>query len=275
MPRTISVVLPKGGVGKTTTAVNLAASFAVEGKSTLLIDLDPIGSSGASLGLTSQAVSCGLYDVFTFSSSFATAIRKTDLPKLDIVPCNAGTIQREERISRISDNRTLLRNLLRPVIDRYEYIILDCPPVLRGLTTVALSASDSVLIPLRAGHFGLDALDKLFGYLDWLRQVSSRAIAIEGILLTMHEPRTKVSDITVKELSSKYNNHLLSTIIPRNSTLSEASFYGKPAILYNPTSRGSECYRELARELMTRSGATTMTPVKLKPTIFQRFGTGG
>lgn len=270
MAHTIAVALPKGGVGKTTTAVNLAASLAVEGQRTLLVDLDPIGSAGASLGFTTSTVGAGLYEAFNFITTFAAAIHHTELPLLDFVPCNVTTLQREDRILRLADNRTLLRNLLRPVAQPYDCVLLDCPPALRGLTTTALAAADAVLLPVRAGLFSLDAVDKLFTYLDWMREVTNRPIGVEGILLTMHEPRTKVSDITLRELAAKYRHHLLTTMIPRSTALGEASFYGKPAVLYEARSHGADAYRTLARELLSRRAE-----IPLHAGILERFGTEG
>jgi len=270
MARTIAVALPKGGVGKTTTAVNLAASFAAEGARTLLIDIDPIGSSGVALGFTPSTISTGLYDVLNFVAAFPAAIYHTELAGLDFVPCNVRNLQNEERLAKLADNRTILRNMMRGVVDRYDYILIDCPPSLRGLSTAALAAADSVLIPVRPGHFSLDAIDKLFTYLDWMRENTSRPIAVEGIVITMHEPNTRVTEITLRELSSRYRRHILSTMIPRSDTLSEASFYGKPALLYNSASRGSTSYRTLAREIIARQQAAQQAT--LQPTIMERYG---
>jgi len=171
---------------------------------------------------------------------------------LDLVPANVQTLQSEERLMRLAENRSILKNALRGVAQQYDYVILDCPPVLRGLSTNALTAADSVLLPVKSGHFSLDAVDKLFRYVDWLREVANKSLDIEGILLTMHEPNTRVTDITLRELQSKYRTHILQTIIPKNTVLGEASFYGKPSILYDVNSRGSVAYLALAREIISR-----------------------
>jgi chromosome partitioning protein len=252
MTKIIAVALPKGGVGKTTTAVNLAASLAVAEQRTLLIDLDSFGASGLSLGFTTGKIKAGLYEVFNFISSLPNAIHKTELDYLDVIPSNVCNHQREERLSRIADNRAILKNALRPVMAEYDFIILDCPPTLRGLTTNALTACESVLIPVKSGHFSLDAVDKMFAYLDWIRDVANRSIAVEGLLLTMHEANTRVSDITLRELQLKYRKYLFDIYIPKNTVLCEASFYGKPAVLYSVNSRGSAAYMSLAREIIAR-----------------------
>jgi chromosome partitioning protein len=277
MARIIAVALPKGGVGKTTTAVNLAASLAVAEQRTLLIDMDSFGASGLSLGFTEGRIKAGVYEVFNFITSISTAVHKTELSFLDFVPSNVQSLQMEERLTRLADNRAILKNSLRSIANQYDYIILDCPPVLRGLTTNAITAADSVLLPVKSGHFSLDAVDKLFKFVEWVKEVANRNLEIEGILLTMNEPNTRVTDITLRELHSKYHAHLLQTVIPKNTILGEASFYGKPAILYDVNSRGSVAYLALARELMARHALrnTQLRSSPLQPTITKQFGQQG
>jgi chromosome partitioning protein len=171
---------------------------------------------------------------------------------------------------KLADNRTMLRNSLRTAARDYDFVILDCPPFLRGMSTNALTAADSVLMPVKSGHFSLDAVDKLFRYIDWIREVANRTLEVEGILMTMHEPNTKVTDITMRELQAKYRRHLLETMIPKNTVLSEASFYGKPAILYNVNSRGSAAYLALAREIIARQDQRLAHPAP--PPFLQQIG---
>jgi chromosome partitioning protein len=268
--RIIAVALPKGGVGKTTTAVNLAASLAVAEQRTLLIDMDTFGASGLSLGFTEERIKAGIFEVFNFITGLHSAIHRTELSFLDFVPANVQTLQSEERLTRLADNRSILKNALRGIAQQYDYVILDCPPVLRGLATNALTAADSVLLPVKSGHFSLDAVDKLFRYVEWMKDVANRSLEIEGILLTMHEPNTRVTDITVRELQSKYRTHIFQSIIPKNTTLGEASFYGKPAILYDVNSRGSAAYLALAREIIARQALRKART--LQPTVTLQFG---
>ena len=162
MTKIITIAIPKGGVGKTTTAVNLAASFAVLEKRVLLIDTDPFGACSMSLGFTPEKTKGGIYEVFNFMHSVQQVIHRTDLAFLDFIPTNITSPQAEERMMRLAENRTLLKNILRTIAPHYDYVIIDTPPFLRGLTTNALTCADSVLIPIRSGHFSLEGIDKFF-----------------------------------------------------------------------------------------------------------------
>ncbi|MGB2868541.1 MAG: ParA family protein [Bacteroidota bacterium] len=260
MGKIITIAIPKGGVGKTTTAVNLAASLAVYEKRTLLIDADPFGACSMSLGFTPEKTTAGLFEVFNFIHSMSQVIHRTELAFMDFVPANVRSTQAEERLMRLAENRTMLRNVLRAVIPHYDYIIIDTPPFLRGLTTNALACSDSILIPMKSGHFSLEGLDKLFKYIEWIREAANKDLQIEGILQTMYEPHLKVTEITDRELQVRFRKYLMKTTIPKNTHLTEALFYGRPSILFNATSKGTLAYMELARELVAREAEVAPAP---------------
>jgi chromosome partitioning protein len=253
MAKTIAIALPKGGVGKTTTAINLSASLAFCDQRTLLIDMDTSGASGLGLGFTEANTKSGVFEVFNFIAGLNHTIHKTEIPNFHVVLANVHTLLREERLMKLADNRLILKNAIRSVDKEYDYIIIDCPPFLRGLTTNALTAADSVIIPVKSGHFALDAVDKFYKYIDWVREVANKMIQVEGILLTMHEANSKVTEITTRELQAKYRKQIFETIIPRNAQLTEASFYGKPALLYDINSRGAQAYLDLAKEITGKS----------------------
>lgn len=250
--KVISVCLPKGGVGKTTTAVNLAASFAVAEKKTLLIDVDSFGASAMALGFTNEKIKAGMSDVFSFTHSLNHAIHRTEMEYLDFIPSNVNSIQRDDRFTKMSENRVILKNALKVVMSQYEYIVIDCPPTMRGIVSNALTASSSVLLPVRCGQFSLEAIAKLFKYVDYIKEVANPALAIEGIVMTMYESNTKVTEISERELKLRYNKFLFKTIIPRNHILTESTFYGKPAILYSVNANVSMAYLELAYEIINK-----------------------
>jgi len=167
---------------------------------------------------------------------------------------------------RLSENRTLLKNILRTITPHYDYVIIDTPPFLRGLTTNALTCTDSVLIPIKSGHFSLEGIEKLFKYFDWVHEAANKNLQIEGILQTMYEPHTKVTEITDRELQLRFRKYLIRTIIPKNTHLTEASFYGKPAVLFNAASKGTLAYLNLAHELIERH-QTAQPPIILPSNI--------
>jgi len=253
MGKVISICIPKGGVGKTTTAVNLAASLAIAEKKTLLIDSDPFGSSSIALGFTPDKIKAGISEIFDFAMSLEHTIHKTDLQYLNFVPANINSIKLDEKFSKSSENRVILRNAIRSVKKNYDYIIIDCPPVLRGITLNALTASSSILIPLKCGHLSLDAIDRLFDYIKWIREISNPSLLVEGIVRTMYERESKLTEIAEKELKLKYKRYLLETVIPVTNLLTEATFFGKPLCLYKINSIGATAYLDLAYELINKN----------------------
>lgn len=253
MSRIISICVPKGGVGKTTTAVNLAASLAVAEKRTLLIDVDPFGASVIALGFTPDKIKASLAEIFAFTHSLKSAIHRTELEFLDFVPSNVYSINMHEKFLKYSENRLILKNAVAEVENFYDYIIMDCPPVLKGISTNALVASDSILIPIKSGHFSLEAVDRLFNYYNWIKEIANPNLEIEGIILTMYEKDSRVTKISERELKMKYNNFLLTTVIPNTSLLNESTFYGKPLCLYKINSEGAIAYLNLANEIIQKN----------------------
>jgi len=250
----IAIAVPKGGVGKTTTAVNLAAGLAIAEKKTLLIDFDPSGACSVSLGFENEKLKGDIFQVISFIKYIDSVIHKTDLQTLDFIPCSINSGEIEERISRLTRNIYLFENILNQyALGKYDYILIDCPPYLKGLTTVALTAADSVLIPIRAGQFSISALKKMYNHITWVRDNLNKRLSIEGILLTMFEPNTKAWGLTKRALFENFGGDILETVIPKSTTISEAEFYGKPTMLFDVKSSGSLAYLQLANELMNRN----------------------
>ena len=253
MRKIISVALPKGGVGKTTTAVNLAACLAVAEKRVLLVDADPAGSCSASLGTKNEEIKGGIFNVIGFSKSLAQITLKTLVPNLDLIPFQVLTYEDEDRLQRLTGNALLLRNILQKEVYPYDYIIFDTPPYLRGMTTMALAASDSIIVPIKSASYSLTALEKLVNHLLWIRKNLGTSLRIEGILQTMYEANTKVSAITELKLYKNFGKYVFRTIIPKAVVVPESSFFGKPTILFDAGSNVSAAYLQLATELIIRN----------------------
>lgn len=253
MGKIIAVAVPKGGVGKTTTVVNLAASFAVAEKKTLIIDFDPAGACSISLGITKDKIDGDIFSVFSFAKSIQSVIIKTELPFLDFIPSNVNSYLLEQRLDRITNQENLIKNILHSEARNYDFIFIDCPPYLKGLTTNALTAADSVLIPVKAENFSLAALTKMVNHLEFVKKVFNPKLKIEGIFLTMYEKNTKVSEIALNVLKENFGQNLLHTIIPKNVAITEATFEGRPAVLYKAISKGSQAYLSLAEEIINNN----------------------
>ncbi len=252
MSKIIAIAVPKGGVGKTTTAVNLAVGLSIAEKKTLLLDLDYSGACSIALGFTPEMIRGDIFNVFSFTKSLEQVIHKTDIPNLDFIPSSLLSFENEERMNRLSKNNALLRTLLHIELITYDYIIIDCPPYLHGMTKNALLAADSVLLPVNASNFSLDAIKKMLNHIQWIRTIGNRNLQIEGILLTMYESNTKVTAIVKEELNSLYPDYLLQTTIPKNIKISEATFHKKPILLYDVLSNGSQAYLHLSQEILSR-----------------------
>jgi chromosome partitioning protein len=252
MGRVIAIANQKGGVGKTTTAINLAASFAAAEVKCLLIDCDPQSNSTSGLGFPRDPDRLSTYDLLIGQASAEQAVLPTELEGLSLLPAHKNLIGANIELVAADQREYRLRNALASVREQYDFVILDCPPALDLLTLNALVAADSVLIPMQAEYFALEGISELMDTVERLRHTFNPGLQIEGVLLTMYDERTNLAQQVTRELKKFFGDKLLKTIVPRNVRLAEAPSYGKPALLYDVHSRGAESYIRLAKELIDR-----------------------
>jgi chromosome partitioning protein len=253
LARILTVANQKGGVGKTTTAINLAASLSVMERKTLLVDLDPQANATSGVGGTPGGdTERNVYRVLMGEVPVAGAIRETELPFLYILPASYDLIGAEIELVTMERRERRLAEALAPVVGEFEVIVIDCPPSLGLLTVNALCASDSIMIPLQCEYYALEGLSSLFRTIDRIRQGMNPDLKIEGVVLTMFDSRNNLSHQVAEEAREILKTQVFQTVIPRNVRLSESPSHGKPALLYAVSSRGAQSYLELAREMVSR-----------------------
>jgi chromosome partitioning protein len=252
MGRILAISNQKGGVGKTTTAINLGASLASAERKTLIVDIDPQANAGSGLGLDTRHLERTIYDVLLGEAPVGEVIRRTELKYLDVLPASRDLAGAEVELVNLDRREFRLRDAIRPLKSRYDFILIDCPPSLSLLTINALVAADSVLIPLQCEYFALEGITELLNTVELVRQQLNPGLDLEGVVLTMFDPRLSIAHQVADEARKHFQAHVFQTIIPRNVRLTECPSYGKPIVLYDLRSKGCESYLSLARELQRR-----------------------
>jgi len=262
MAKIIAVANQKGGVGKTTTAVNLAAALAATDLRVLLVDTDPQANATSGVGIQRGSFRRSLYHVLLLGEPAINIIHNTEIPSLKILPADKNLIGAEVELVDVDRREYKLQDVLQSLLTDFDYIIIDCPPALGLLTLNALTSADSLLVPIQCEYYALEGVTELFDTLARIRRSLNPCLSIEGLLLTMYDERTNLSTAVANDLRDFYGRQVLETVIPRNVRLAEAPSYGKPIILYDVRSRGAESYLQLAKEIMTHDQKGTRPGVE-------------
>ena len=252
MGRIIAVANQKGGVGKTTTSINLAACLAEKGKKVLAVDMDPQGNLTSGLGVDKDSVEKSIYELIIGEVDIKEVINKEVLENLDIIPTSIDLSAAEIELIGVDDKEYILRNAIDQVKDQYDFVIIDCPPSLSMLTINAMTTADSVIVPIQCEYYALEGLSQLIHTIELVRDRLNKRLKIEGVVFTMYDARTNLSLQVVENVKENLDQNIYKTIIPRNVRLAEAPSYGKPINLYDSRSTGAESYRLLAEEVIGR-----------------------
>ncbi len=253
MGKIIGIANQKGGVGKTTTSVNLAASLGVLDKKVLLIDADPQANATSGLGVDVETIDIGTYQLLEHNVSAADAIVQTSAPNVDLIPAHIDLVAIEIELVDKDDREYMLRKALAPIKDQYDYILIDCAPSLGLLTLNALTAADAVIIPIQCEYFALEGLGKLLNTIKSVQKIHNPELDIEGLLLTMYDSRLRLSNQVVEEVQKHFSEMVFETIIQRNVRLSEAPSFGESIINYDVSSKGATNYLSLAKEMIKKN----------------------